>query len=193
MTCARKPDALRGVAGGDLRPPGTSVFDGSRRQQGQPHARSQMGRFVEQDEDSSKPDMLINRLSSGATRADLPARRSVSSRHSGGDSAVSARSEAPARCPVVECQNRSFIGTCRNTYELMRQQRATTRITGHAPMTPPLVSRPIACSGACDWFGQSTLEDRNLWPDGVLVVRSHFRSMADGTPIHASYPTLLRL
>jgi len=31
-TCARKPDARRGVAGGDLRPPGTSVFDGSRRQ-----------------------------------------------------------------------------------------------------------------------------------------------------------------
>jgi len=55
--------------------------------------------------------MLINRLSSGAAGADLPARRSVSSRHSGGDSAVSACSEAPARCPVVECQNRWFVGT----------------------------------------------------------------------------------
>jgi len=53
-------------AGGDLRPPETSVFD----------------------EDSSKPDMPINRLSSEAARTDLPARRSVSSRHSAGDSAV---------------------------------------------------------------------------------------------------------
>jgi hypothetical protein len=43
------------------------------------------------------------------------------------------------------------------------------------------------------WFGQSTLEDRNLWPDCVVVIRPHFRSMADGTPIHASNPTLLGL
>ena len=135
----RKPDALRGVAGGDLRPPGTGVFDGSRPQQVQPHARSQMGRFVEHDEDSSKPDMLINRLSSGATRADLPARRSVSSRHSGGDSAVSARSEAPARCPVVECQNRWFFGGFRNRFG--QRDRTRGEPEWPLPMTEPQQDR----------------------------------------------------
>ena len=110
MTQVRKPVALRGVAGGDLRPAGTSVFDGSRRQQVQPHARSQMGRFVEHDEESSNPDMLINRLSSGATRADLPARRSVSSRHSGGRLDGVGALRGPGQVSNVECQNRSFVG-----------------------------------------------------------------------------------
>jgi hypothetical protein len=112
-------------ARGDPRPSGTSVIDGSRPQQVQPHARSQVGRFVDHDEDSSKPDMLINRLSSGATPADLPARGSVSSRHSGADSAVSARSEAPARCPVVECQNRSLNGTSQKTVVMMKRVDVT--------------------------------------------------------------------
>jgi hypothetical protein len=75
------------------RPPETSVFD----------------------EDSSKPDMLINRLSSGATRADLPARRSVSSRHGWGDSAVPGQmSTGRVPKPVVFRHVSSRPYVCRN-------------------------------------------------------------------------------
>ena len=108
VTCARKQDALRGVAGGDLRPPGTSVFDGSRHQQVQVPCPIPNRSFPRNDEDSSKPDMLINRLSSGAARTDLPARRSVSSRHSGGDSAVGC-SRGPGQMPSGRVPKRVYF------------------------------------------------------------------------------------
>jgi hypothetical protein len=43
------------------------------------------------------------------------------------------------------------------------------------------------------WFGHSTLEDRGRRAVGVMLVRTQFRGVADSIPIHASYPTLLRL
>ena len=74
VTCARKPDALRAVAGGDLRPPGTSVFDESRPRQVKPHA--QMGRCaVPKTHDLE--DLLDLLLTHDATLA--PLRRAIRS------------------------------------------------------------------------------------------------------------------
>jgi len=49
---------------------------------------------------------------------------------------------SPARCPVVECQNRWYFETSRNTHELMRPQPRTTKLTRPPPISVTLQFLP---------------------------------------------------